>query len=161
MLTANRSLGGRIWVPPPPSASRREPTPPRLLGFDSSLGARESYPHLPINPVGENGHVSVHSRPVSLGTAGSPARVADQPPDAALQSDQGTSAVTLGDTARAGVQAATRARSRPRTEGGGSGWGSRSPWELRVGVQLSCPPLPRGTVTYNPETSEYQVGAAS
>lgn len=59
----------------------------------------ESYPHLSVDPVREYCHVSIHSWPVGLGTAGPPARVPNQPPDAVLQSDQRTTAVTLRDTA--------------------------------------------------------------
>lgn len=103
--------GGSIYIPHmgvQQSASCSAATPQRRLGFDTSERLQserwESYPHLSINPVCKYCHVSVHSWSVSLGTAGSPARVPNQPPDAALQSDQRTATVTLRNTAKNGEQ---------------------------------------------------------
>lgn len=90
---------------------------------DPGRRGQESYPHLSINPVRKHCHVSVHPWSVCLGTAGSPARVPNQPPDVALQSDQGASAVSLGDTARAEASTTSRTGNWPCLEGWGQGGG--------------------------------------
>lgn len=51
--------------------------------------------HLCVNPVEEEGHVSINTRPVPDSAALTPARVSHQPPQKILLSDQRTPAVPL------------------------------------------------------------------
>lgn len=55
----------------------------------------KSYLHLRVNPVDEDGHISINTRPVSESAALTPASVSNQPPEQILRSDQRTPAVPL------------------------------------------------------------------
>lgn len=137
-------VGGQHWLPA---------GAPDLPGARPRPGGGESYPHLPIDPVCKHGHVPVHARPVRLGTARSPACVPNQPPDAALQSDQRTATVTLGTQQVTGSRVSNHGPSAPLAlpRAWGAGWGRLR--GLQVGVRDSCL-LPRGNGDVTP-TGDY------